>query len=526
MQMKTKFILLIALVTCCSYGVTFYRTSSFQEELVVQQATRQAKMLFNQIRITRQWVADHNGLFLVKEPGVEENPFLPNAQIQDEAGNWLVKRNPAMVTRELSSYAAREGMGQFNVTSLNPKNPENVPDRFERNSLKSFSSGQAEAVAMEAVDGTHRLRYMAPLKVDERCLECHTGQGYSAGDIHGGMSVSIPMDWAYAEIRANNRLLLNIALGTILLVSLIIYILFDQLVAKRLKYLARQMSHYPQERLPDEPTFAGADDEIGSLNSHFRQLCTRLEQSQQELNQTREQVFQSEKQAALGRLVAGVSHEINNPLGGMQNCIQIMQRNIDQPEQLNRYLELLGQGVDRIKGTVRQLLDIGRKEPLERQEGDVDVMIRDCLELTCVGRRNIELELQLQIGKPVMIGMEALRQVIINLAGNAVQAMAEDGGKINVSSAIIGQEINIQVADSGPGIKPEHLDKIFEPFFTTKDVGEGTGLGLSVSYSLIKQMNGTLSARNAEDGGAIFTVTLPLQTNKPEESDVNENSRS
>ncbi len=118
MQLKTKFILLIGLIVCLSYGLTFYRTASFQEQLVVEQATRQAKMLFHQIRLTRQWIADHNGLFLVKEPGVEANPFLDQGEIQDAQGNWLVKRNPAMVTRELSLYAAKEGMGQFNVTSL------------------------------------------------------------------------------------------------------------------------------------------------------------------------------------------------------------------------------------------------------------------------------------------------------------------------------------------------------------------------------------------------------------------------
>ena len=131
MQLKTKFILLIALIVGCSFGVTFFRTSNFQEELVVEQATRQAKMLFQQIRITRQWIADHNGLFLVKGPGIEENPFLAEGQVQDQQGNWLVKRNPAMVTRELSAYAAKEGMGQFNVTSLQPLTPGNIPDDFE-----------------------------------------------------------------------------------------------------------------------------------------------------------------------------------------------------------------------------------------------------------------------------------------------------------------------------------------------------------------------------------------------------------
>ncbi|HKJ04494.1 MAG TPA: ATP-binding protein [Geopsychrobacteraceae bacterium] len=513
MQLKTKFIIMIALITFCSYGVTFYRTSGFQEELVVQQATRQAKMLFNQIRITRQWVADHDGLFLIKEPGVEENPFLTEGQIQDREGNWLVKRNPAMVTRELSAYAAREGMGQFNVTSLNPMNPANIPDDFERNSLEGFDQGELESVSIEKVQDVHRLRYMAPLEVDARCLECHTGQGYQIGDIRGGMSVSIPIDWAYAEIRQNNRLLLNIAIATILLVSLTIYVLFDILVAKRLKELARQMDLYPEKKLPNESNLDDLSDEIGSLSGNFHKLCARLEQSQQELDASREQVSQSEKQAALGRLVAGISHEINNPLGGMQNCIQTMRRSMDKPDLLNRYVDLLGQGVERIKGTVQQLLNIGRKEPLQQVVGNVDAMLSDCLELTCVGRRNIELDLQLNVGQPLLIGMEALRQVVINLAGNAVQAMGERGGKLQVSSRLDTQQLVVKIADSGPGIAEEHLDKIFEPFFTTKEVGEGTGLGLSVSYSLIKQMEGELTVVNNPQGGAIFTISVPLQNN-------------
>ncbi len=508
MQLKTKFIILIGLVTCCSYGVTFYRTSGFQEELVVEQATRQAKMLFDQIRITRQWVADHNGLFFVKGPGVEANPFLAEGQIQDEAGNWLVKRNPAMVTRELSAYAAREGMGQFNVTSLQPLNPDNQPDKFEQSSLEKFAAGVHETVEIEKRDGKHRLRYMAPLKVDSQCLKCHRDPNYRIGDIRGGMSVSIPIDWAFAEIGRNNRLLLNIAVATILIVALTIFLLFEFLVARRLKALSRQMERYPQQ--PFTPPAEDVEDEIGSLTSNFGQLCNRLEESQQELDATREQVFRSEKLAALGRLVAGVSHEINNPLGGMQNCIQTMQRNMDRPELLTRYLELLSQGVERIKGTVRQLLNIGRKEPLEMQTGDVDGMIRDCLELTCMGRRNIELSLQLTVGKELTIGMEALRQVVLNLAGNAVQAMGQTGGRLEVTSRLAGNRLLLRVADNGPGIPEENLDKIFEPFFTTKEVGEGTGLGLSVSYSLIERMGGELSAANRPEGGAVFNLSIPL----------------
>jgi signal transduction histidine kinase len=194
----------------------------------------------------------------------------------------------------------------------------------------------------------------------------------------------------------------------------------------------------------------------------------------------------------------------------MQNCIQTMKRSLDQPELQARYLNLLSQGVDRIKGTVQQLLNIGRKEPLELRRGDVDEMIRQCLELTCMGRRAVTVDLRLGVDKELFVGMEALRQVVMNLAGNAVQAMGEKGGTLRATSRLEEGRLLIEISDTGPGIDPKHLDKIFEPFFTTKEVGEGTGLGLSVSHSLVKRMDGELTVCNGEESGAIFTVTVPL----------------
>lgn len=519
MQLKTKFITFIGLVICCSVGVTFYRASSYQEDLVVHMATRQAEMLFHQIRLTRQWVADHNGLFLVKAPGVEENPYLSNGSIQDEEGNWLVKRNPAMVTRELSAYAAREGLGYFNVTSLKLVNPDNAPDDFERQSLMKFEAGVDEVVEVEVVDGKSRLRYMAPLKIGDRCLGCHHDQGYIAGDIRGGMNVTIPMDWAFAEIRTNNRMVLNIGIATIVIVILMIFVMFDRLVIKRLKVLEKEMDQYPSSNTSNLSQVE-SHDEIGALAQHFRKLCQRIDQSQQELDASRQQVCQTEKMAALGRLVAGVSHEINNPLGGMQNCIQTLRKHPDKPETVTRYLELLSQGVGRIKNTVQQLLKIGRKEPLVQQLGNVDQMIRECLELSCMGRSDIQTHILLNVQQPILISMESLRQVIVNLTGNAVQALDKSGGTLTVTSHSDRESLVIEVKDTGPGIAPEHMNKIFEPFFTTKGVGEGTGLGLSISYSLIERMGGKLTASNRPGGGAIFVVTIPLNNKSTTSGDI------
>ena len=202
----------------------------------------------------------------------------------------------------------------------------------------------------------------------------------------------------------------------------------------------------------------------------------------------------------------------------MQNCIQTLRKRPDDPDTVSRYLELLSQCVDRIKNTVQQLLKIGRNEPLVLHLGNVDKMIHECLELTCIERSDILIDTHLSVQKPVLVSMESLRQVIVNLAGNAVQAMGNSGGTITVTSRVEGESLVLEVEDTGPGIAPQHLSKIFEPFFTTKEVGEGTGLGLSVSYSLVERMGGELTAWNRPESGAIFTVVVPLG-NEPASSE-------
>lgn len=127
-----------------------------------------------------------------------------------------------------------------------------------------------------------------------------------------------------------------------------------------------------------------------------------------------------------------------------------------------------------------------------------------------MGKKNIQLELQLNIGKPVCTGIEALRQVIINLAGNAVQAIGSEPGRIKITSCLYQNGLYISLCDSGPGIPDEYIDHIFEPFFTTKKVGEGTGLGLSISHSLIEQLGGTISVKKGSEGGACFTLSIPM----------------
>ncbi len=510
MQLKTKFIIFVAAVVILSFSIIFFRISCFQQRLVFDQAVIQARMLHQQIRLTGKWVADHNGLFILKKEGVEPNPFLQDAEIRDSSGHWLVKRNSAMVIRELSVYAAEEGFCRYGITSLHPINPANIPDEFEKKGLERFRQGAGEAIAVEEHEGHKELRYIAPLPVEEPCLKCHGQHGYKIGDICGGLSVAVPMDRAYEAINHNNRLLLMIGIITLCLLSLVIFLFFDGLVGRRLARLSRAMDNFSDEK---EDGFTdglpAGNDEVGRLAKSFSNLCQRLIYSRQDLAHTRDQVIYEEKQDALDRLVAGLGHEINTPLTAMLNCLKTME---GSPEDLNlrqRHLKLLTKGLNRIEYIVHQLMTFGRREGLHPQPVAVDELIRECCETPDRGIKNIDLHLDLNLPHHYPLDKEALKQVVMNISLNAVQSMP-DGGVLTVSSRREDKWLIIEFQDTGMGISPENMDKIFEPFFTTRGGGQGTGLGLSVVYTLVRRMGGTLEVQSKEGRGSSFKIKLPM----------------
>ncbi|MCF6291667.1 MAG: ATP-binding protein [Desulfobacterales bacterium] len=511
MRLRNKFILVIGLMVVVSYGYTFMRISSFQQELLHSLMLSQARLLADQVLLTRKWVADHKGVFVLEEEGVEPNPYLREPEVNIN-GRHLIKRNPAMVTRELSEYTARRDICRFRfrVTSLRPVNPANRPNEFERASLKRFATGElTEAHEITAGKDGRLLRYIEPLNIEKGCLECHARHGYRIGDIRGGLSLEIPMDWEDKAIAGNRRMLLTVFAVSILLIAVFIGLFFELLVIRRLDLLSRAMDRCPGSdkgavELPPEK------DEIGKLTTKFKELDTRLTASQIELQQTHEQMLQVEKMAAMGRLSAGIAHEINNPLGGMLNCIKGMKENPDDEEMRRRYLDLLNKGLLRIENTVRQLLNFGRREPLQLRKVPVDELIRECLTMLEYKLRNMTLITDLTLNRPLAVHVDALKQVLINLGLNAIQAM-DKGGTLTVRSRETADSFIISIADTGAGIPAENMVKIFEPFFTTKEVGDGTGLGLAVTYSLVQRMGGSIEVTSVPDEGSTFSVTLPKQ---------------
>mgnify|MGYP000694254380 CR=1 FL=1 len=259
--------------------------------------------------------------------------------------------------------------------------------------------------------------------------------------------------------------------------------------------------------------------EMGLLCQAIDAMADAISQREARLQQAaREQIGRSEKLAALGRLAAGVAHEINNPLTGVLTFAHLLRDKKNADPQDRQDLEVIIRETQRAAGIVRGLLDLAREKPPVKQRLDINEVIRRTLRL--LGNqevsRGIYIVEDLAEGLPPVYGdPNQLQQVVLNLSLNACEAMPEGGTLMLTTSAKAGRVI-VKVVDTGCGIKREDLERIFEPFFSTKPIGKGTGLGLSVSYGIVEQHGGTLEVESQEGRGSTFTITLPAaQENNP-----------
>jgi PAS domain S-box-containing protein len=239
------------------------------------------------------------------------------------------------------------------------------------------------------------------------------------------------------------------------------------------------------------------------------------ERLRRELEEAQRQVVQAGKIASLGRLAAGVAHEINNPLAGILIYADMLMQEVrDNPTWREDLQEIIDQTL-RCKEIVTRLLEFSRQSLGERVLFDVNESINQSAKLLRHQAlfHDIDLILNLNSDLPQMLGDPGeIQQIFTNLMLNAADAM-EGRGQLTIGNYYEKQsdEIVLNFADTGPGISPENVDKIFEPFFTTKLPGEGTGLGLSVVYGVIQRHGGTIEVDSPPEGGAVFTIKLPLE---------------
>jgi PAS domain S-box-containing protein len=245
-----------------------------------------------------------------------------------------------------------------------------------------------------------------------------------------------------------------------------------------------------------------------------------------EEKQIREQLLHNEKMAAVGSLVSGVAHELNNPLAGVTGFAQLLLERHQDPA-LRKSLERIRNESERAAKIVKNLLAFARKHKPEVTRVAINELLEKTLELRAYEMRvsNIKVVTDLPRDLPLTQADPAqLQQVFLNVVVNAEQAMTEahHKGVLTVSTASTGGRIEIRIEDDGPGIAPEHLKQIFEPFFTTKKVGKGTGLGLSICFGIIRDHGGTIAAESTLGRGTTFRISLPLVATVAKEAEPEE----
>ena len=332
----------------------------------------------------------------------------------------------------------------------------------------------------------------------------------------------------YIDLR--NKVMLNFAGMAALSVILLLTILFfiTSSIIHPLKNMVFATNQIAQGEL-NQKVKIDFQDEIGQLAHSFNQMTEnlkkanekliqwgktlekRVEERTKELREMQDSLIQSEKMASLGKMSAGVAHEINNPLTSILINTHLMLEKTEKNHLFHEYLSLIADETVRCTNIVKGLLEFSRQNPPQKVFTDINEIIKRTLQLLehQAAFHNIRVIKKLDESLPqIKVDKDKIKQVFWNLMINAAEAMPH-GGTLTLASQLSGDEKYVEVVftDTGVGIPQEYLNKLFDPFFTTK--GGGTGLGLAVSYGIIEQHQGKIEVKSEPGQGSVFTISLP-----------------
>lgn len=351
-------------------------------------------------------------------------------------------------------------------------------------------------------DGVRRFQVIEPIYNERDCstAECHA---HSADrKVLGVMESAISLERIDREIQRRRVGVLAATAVTIVLVSLLIYLLTRQLVLRPIRRLLEGTRVIASGRL-DHRIPVRVRNELGELAESFNTMTKSLED-------TRGQLLQSERLSSLGRLSAGIAHEINNPITGILLTATSMQEDAVQGTKDRENLDLIVRETQRCRDIVRGLLDFARQAPFQPTSEDLAEVVRRAVQIVSAqaALARIPVRVELPDLPRVSIDAKQMQQVFLNLLVNALDAMP-DGGAIRIDGRAENGDVVIDVTDTGMGIPPEHRARLFEPFFSTKE-SKGTGLGLAIVWGIVEQHGGRIDVQSVVGRGTTFSVRVPV----------------
>jgi signal transduction histidine kinase len=403
--------------------------------------------------------------------------------------------------------------------------------------LLSSSFDEVEGASGEAMLPPQEIPALSGLMLREfEAYDREFQAGYTPwtarNQVLGVMGVALPSNFLVAaESTSRNTFSLLFSISTISII--VVGYLLASNISRPILRLRRMAQAVASGDLEQESGIRRLD-EIGDLATAFDTMADdlqartaeaeqlyaeaiernrQLEEMYQRLQSAQQQLVQSEKLASVGQLSAGIVHDVKNPLGVIKGVAEELLEDKAPGSPEHESLQVIRDNASRANAIVTDMLTFARQTPPAMIRRDLRETVEGSLRLTNYMLRKGKVELDLQLPPdPVTLTFDSqqLQQVIINLVQNAVQAMP-DGGRLGVHLKRDDGVAVIEIKDTGSGIPPEHLARVFDPFFTTKPEGQGTGMGLSVSYGIISRHHGTIHVSSQPGEGALFTIRLPMQ---------------
>lgn len=350
----------------------------------------------------------------------------------------------------------------------------------------------------------------------------------------GAIGAVIPLAPLWQSVHDDQKTILVYILVNVLLLTTIGFFRLARSVIRPIDRLVRISSTYGSGSdaplLPDKEVgefrqlFSALNNMIANIEADrqkLRSTVQSLEQSNQKLRDTQQEMVRAEKLASVGRLAAGLAHEIGNPIGIIQGYLELLQRDSLTDDNRTQYSTRAMAELERINRLIRQLLDFARTSTAGKKKININALLLEAMDLFANQKKmeQIRFTSALNADHPLVeIDTEGLRQVLLNLLFNSVDAIREKGaefpGEVTVATTNIvtdsGQrQTVVSVRDNGRGIDQDNLRSIFDPFFTTKEPGKGTGLGLSVSHSIVEAAGGIIKATSTPGEGTEMQIILP-----------------
>lgn len=508
MRLTLKLITNIVVVTVVFVVLSTMFLWQRQKELIIEQAHIQAETLFEMILITRQWVAENR---------------------ED------VRPVPAVVTKELSKYAGVMSKFRFHITSTSLINPENAPDEFEKRALAAFSKGRVDKYDETIEEDKKKIyRYMAPLYINEACLECHYYQGYSVGDLRGGISIAVPLDEIETSIDRNNRHFYIAGIATFLGIVLTITVLVRSLVLRKLDILTEAASSFKSGDYSKRVEI-NTDDEIEELAEAFNLMRENILENEEHLKSRLKDVTQKyivlvnelEKKnnelrsvnSFKSEILDSVSHEIRTPLTKILSYSELLLNPElgDNPEIRVKSAETIRKSSKALNRLFNEIITLSRLEHKQHDYHFASVKIISMFEETLAFFENDIKEKKLNLIAEIpseliaCVDADVFKYLIDNLISNAIK-FNKIGGDLLIKVFKEGDETVFSIRDTGCGIPEDEQEKVKKRFYRASNVKKdypGTGLGLSIVTRVVHAHKGTLEIESVLGEYTEFRIKLP-----------------